>query len=389
MDEQLERERNVAALAEHILRTQTRAVADDAPTALLPSELTREQSKVLGTVLVAVVGDVLGANTEFHSMREIASTFGFVRNFLHSSRRPRGHYTDDGESTIALLQAIVDDAAAFSDDFERIAVKAYTDAFTALPRRGYGPTASAILQRLAAGTTTPDKSGTLFFPTGSYANGCLMRIGPLAVTAALQAMDASEIDRAVLLAMRCTHANREALQVCRAHVELTQRLFALPAAPTSMAAMRDLVLDVAAAVSDEHFRGRLELWKTALPAALAVAETTSATEHATLLAADHAFLSTFVSPCEFGELFAIRASEAFLVACYCVTLAAKVGPEEALCRAVNWGGDADTIACIAGSLLGVAFGVDWIPQRWLADLEDRAKIVALSLQLAEIASRKR
>ena len=49
----------------------------------------------------------------------------------------------------------------------------------------------------------------------------------------------------------------------------------------------------------------------------------------------------------------------------------------ALIRCINWGGDADTVGCIAGSLLGALYGVDWLPQRWLKPLHDRPLIVKL------------
>ncbi len=42
--------------------------------------------------------------------------------------------------------------------------------------------------------------------------------------------------------------------------------------------------------------------------------------------------------------------------------------EEALIKAVNNGGDADTIAAICGGLAGVIYGYDSIPSRWLSTL---------------------
>lgn len=34
-------------------------------------------------------------------------------------------------------------------------------------------------------------------------------------------------------------------------------------------------------------------------------------------------------------------------------------PEEGIIRAVNMGGDADTVGAIAGSILGSLHGIDW------------------------------
>lgn len=47
--------------------------------------------------------------------------------------------------------------------------------------------------------------------------------------------------------------------------------------------------------------------------------------------------------------------------------------EEAILGAVNHGGDADTIAAIAGSLAGAKFGFDKIPSRWIEQLNPDTK----------------
>lgn len=47
--------------------------------------------------------------------------------------------------------------------------------------------------------------------------------------------------------------------------------------------------------------------------------------------------------------------------------------EEAITKAVNHGGDADTIAAITGSLAGAYYGYDKIPQRWISQLSDNVK----------------
>ena len=51
--------------------------------------------------------------------------------------------------------------------------------------------------------------------------------------------------------------------------------------------------------------------------------------------------------------------------------------EDCILRAVNLGGDADTIAAIAGGLAGVCYGEDAIPARWLDVLYKQEEIRAL------------
>jgi hypothetical protein len=46
-------------------------------------------------------------------------------------------------------------------------------------------------------------------------------------------------------------------------------------------------------------------------------------------------------------------------------------PEECLIRAVNFGGDADTIGAMVGAQLGSLYGSEWIPRRWYTQIENR------------------
>jgi len=57
-------------------------------------------------------------------------------------------------------------------------------------------------------------------------------------------------------------------------------------------------------------------------------------------------------------------------------------PENAILRAVNLGGDTDTIGAIAGALAGAAWGVDALPPRWLASLQDAPVLITLAMRLA-------
>ncbi len=57
------------------------------------------------------------------------------------------------------------------------------------------------------------------------------------------------------------------------------------------------------------------------------------------------------------------------------------GFEEALVKAVNLGGDADTVGACTGSLAGARYGSGAIPGRWLSRLEERGYLRELSYRL--------
>lgn len=52
-------------------------------------------------------------------------------------------------------------------------------------------------------------------------------------------------------------------------------------------------------------------------------------------------------------------------------------------RAVNLGEDADTTGAVAGGLAGLLYGVDNIPEQWIAQLAKKTEIFDLSVQLAK------
>src|SRR5262245_23482386 len=66
------------------------------------------EDKCIGCLLGVACGDILGANLEFKSRAEIMSEHGRVEEFLHSSWRPLGRYTDDTEMTLALATSLIE-----------------------------------------------------------------------------------------------------------------------------------------------------------------------------------------------------------------------------------------------------------------------------------------
>jgi ADP-ribosyl-[dinitrogen reductase] hydrolase len=54
---------------------------------------------------------------------------------------------------------------------------------------------------------------------------------------------------------------------------------------------------------------------------------------------------------------------------------------DAVVRAVNLGGDADTIGAITGALAGACWGVEAIPTAWYLRLRDHDRILALAREL--------
>lgn len=86
--------------------------------------------------------------------------------------------------------------------------------------------------------------------------------------------------------------------------------------------------------------------------------------------------------------FQIKATDAVAAAIWSV-LCHWDNPEDAIIAAVHYGGDTDTIAAMAGNLVGALYGDSWIPARWYDKLENgpddgRDHVVQLAQQLAQL-----
>lgn len=60
-------------------------------------------------------------------------------------------------------------------------------------------------------------------------------------------------------------------------------------------------------------------------------------------------------------------------------------PERVIVAAANGGYDADTVASMAGNLVGALNGASALPGRWLAELEFRDELADLSDRLLALA----
>ena len=70
-----------------------------------------------------------------------------------------------------------------------------------------------------------------------------------------------------------------------------------------------------------------------------------------------------------------------------VTLNAK-NYKEGIIGAINLGGDTDTIGAITGSMVGIIYGYDDIPEEWKKDLVKREYLEELSNKFESVLNNK-
>jgi poly(ADP-ribose) glycohydrolase ARH3 len=250
-------------------------------------------------------------------------------------------WTDDTAMTIGVAESLI--ACGGVDGAHMAGV--FAEHHDAEPWRGYGPGPPRIFAALRAGARW-DEPATALFEGGSFGNGAAMRVAPVGLYAAGDPARAADLARETA---RITHAHplgRDGAAVQAAAV-------AWLAGGGTPAGLLDAVADVA---ETAQFRQRLAVVDGLAP---------DASVRAVVAALGHG----------------VAALESVPAALHAFLRAADDVPST-IRGAVLLGGDADTIAAMAGALAGASLGVGALPQGWLARLEAADRLTALADQLA-------
>lgn len=305
-----------------------------------------------GAVLGAAIGDALGRPTEFSSMHEIHATYGpagIAELALTPSPNGGLHalFTDDTQLAVAVLTTLVE-ALGKPATLDEIML-ALAEAFVAWSHRGDlglrapGNACLAGCRALEAGIPWAEAGG----PT---AGGCgsVMRAYPCGLAFA-DDLDAAE--RFAIAQSRLTHNDPIAL-----------------AASAAMAVGMALVLRDAAV--DEVVTGMIAAAERVCPQTATMMR----------LAAEEA--RTGVGPeVTLDRLRAWAAHEAIAAAVYIFVR----HPDDfaaAVREGANTPGDSDSIATLAGALVGARVGIAGIPVRWCEQIEDGPALFGLARRLA-------
>lgn len=304
-----------------------------------------------GALVGTFVGDALGMPLEGQRPPHRK-----VREMLEA-RLGRGTYTDDTQLMIGLAEGLLDDPGRLSLDCvaERFARNYERD-------RGYGANTRKIMEALRRRTAWREAVAAHALPGGSYANGAAMRVAPVALAFY---PEADAVARAAEAQAEVTgHTHPEARFGAR--VQALAVLAALEAGIEERDLDVDAFLKTTGKDAPKDFATRLRWIGRNLKA-----KPTDASRR----------LGT-----------SSRASRSVPMALWAFLSAAE-DPEEALVRAVNAGGDTDTIGAMAGALAGARHGAQAFPARWLGALDDGGKgrtyVLGLGDRLSRVARGQR
>lgn len=299
-------------------------------------------SRARGLMLGAAIGDALGAPFEGGPS---AST-GHVAAEL--DRRPNYRFTDDAHMLIGLAESLLARGGFDGDHMAHHFARRYD----AEPWRGYGSGPPQIFRMVQSGTPWDQAPASLFGGSGSFGNGGAMRVAPVAI--ATGGDPATTADLAAWTA-RITHTHP--LGVEGAVIQAVAAAFLLHEDSATLDPAR-LLRDLQGHAYDETFRAKLaaveELLQEAADARAGAVLGNGIAAHESVPAAIYA---------------ALRHPGSF---------------QDAVTFAISLGGDADTIACMAGALSGALLGEDAIPPAWRDNVEDAEHLRSLAERLGQL-----
>ena len=309
--------------------------------------------RALGALTGLALGDALGMPTQSMSPIEIAEDYGTINGFRDAGPRQRiaagmaaGSITDDTEQAVMLAELLIDgagviDARLFAErllDWERgMRAKGSLDLL--------GPSTKAAVERLLQGASLDD-SGRF-----GATNGAAMRITPVGI-----AVDASNLDTFV-----------DAIVDASAVTHNTSLGIASAAAVGAAVSAGVNGADLPAAIRHAIAAARLGETRGHWVAGGSIADRT---EMAIGLLREAApadrvrLLRTVIGT-------SVSSQESVVAALALVAVAdseADATPWSTLCQAAGLGGDTDTIAAMAGAILGAVHGMSAWPRAEVAVL---------------------
>lgn len=284
------------------------------------------EDRFVACLLGLALGDALGARHEGGLVaRGLWALLGIGRPGVL-------RWTDDTAMALGLARSLATRRGLDADHL------AATWARDARWSRGYGPGALAVLRRVRRGEPWATASRAVF-PDGSYGNGAAMRAAPLGLWFR---DDAAALDAGAALAASITHAHPLGVE---GGVLMARATAAALAGPLDLARLRD-------GCREPAFRDRL---------AVAADLTLDVAEVRRRLGSGIAATDSVPTALHLARRF-----DAF---------------EPMLEFAVALRGDVDTIAAMAGALIGARHGTAVLPKAALRRLEARADLEAAARAL--------
>jgi len=283
--------------------------------------------RIRGAMYGVAVGDALGAPLEFMTAESIMKEHGLVKDMIGGGWLNvwPGEITDDTQMTIAVAKGITEQP---DNPIQAIGMR-FIEWFASGPKDVGATCATSIRRAIAVAQDKANPSPEDWLEASTYTdlitggrsagNGSLMRTAYVG----LYYIDERDVHNIAGVVSKMTHHDRVAAQDCQAYSIMIRRIIEEPAVGKRLAIIQDV----------------LRVWPSG--------------ERYNL---DELSSEDYV-PNPTGYVV-----DSFATALHCIETTYSF--EDAVVKAVNLGGDADTIGAITGGLAGALYGYRSIPERW-------------------------
>lgn len=297
-----------------------------------------KENKIYGGLFGFCIGDVLGVPVEF-SLREDRKRDPVMEMRAYGTyHQPFGTWSDDTSLTICLIDAfnkgysIKKVAENFVNYFEKGYFTPYGEVFDIV-----NSTKDAIL-KLSSGINPVDCGGTLDTDNG---NGSLMRILPIAFWG--QKLSDRELIKVVEEVSSLTHGHQRSKLACIFYVEFVIQLLLEKDKKEAL----DITIDFIQKHCDDSYSYEFKNLRRILE------------KHIIYLTEDEINSTGYVVDTLEAVLWTFFHTENY---------------RDTILKAINLGGDTDTIAAIVGGIAGVYYGFNDIPNNWVQSIAKKEEL---------------
>lgn len=291
------------------------------------------ESKFVGCMLGCALGDALGSKYEGLFMDDITLT----------STEFVGVWTDDTHMMIGVAESLIECGGFNGEHMAWTFVRNWQKE----PWRGYGPGPPRVFRMILSGVPWFEAAKRLY-GSGSLGNGGAMRIAPVAL---LYYDDEEKLREVAYRSAAITHAHELGME----GAAVQAYAIALAFRATGPFNPRDYLEEVASFSKSDVYRGKL---KKAIQL---------------LHESDKRVVIR-----ELGNGIEAPNSVPTAIYCFAINYDSYV---KTVHYAVSLGGDADTIAAMAGAIAGAYHGEEGLPQEWVKKLEKAEYIKRLAKKL--------
>lgn len=296
-------------------------------------------NRIKGVVLGHAVADALGVPVEFCSRQELSDRPVATMLGFGSYPVPAGSWSDDTSMSLCALDCLAKGEIDYDEIMQNFGKWYYDGEFTPAGEMfDVGNTCSLAIHNYHDAGCTWKECG--LDDEQSNGNGSLMRIHPFVLYAYCKMMPLKDWEPMIYEASALTHAHERSQLGCGIYAYILMHLLADPNTGAVNTALKRAEL---------HYQEHKEF-----------------SRYARIFSDDFAEL----------DVNEIRSSgyvvDTLEAAVWCLLTTNNY--KDCVLKAVNLGGDTDTVAAVAGGLAGALYGYDAIPDEWLNTLIRREYI---------------